>query len=179
MENSASYENKKTAIIAALLHDGGSATFARLIAEVSVKQAKIGNPLRDKTITKVVDLTVSANVVYQNVVNNRLEKEGKEANFKAEKNWFTPVFDTKNGSIVYKDSDKTCEYVKFVCGKSENLGFLVDGQPATDEQVEIIKAFTPIVKEGQKQGLDNPVIFRTIKIENIRAVKCGETVIFG
>jgi hypothetical protein len=172
-------ENKKTQIIAALINDGGSATFAQVSAVVEQKQLKRNNPLKDSVITKLVNYNMLLNANYQNMVNNARVREGKEADFQAKENWFTKVNDGFNGSIVAKKSDTTCEYLFFACNNAKTEKYFVDGVEATAEQIEVIKAFRPATAKAVNQGLDKDVVVRTIKIEGIEKIKCGEEVIFG
>ena len=171
--------NKKSQIIAALINDGGSAKFAQVLAVVEQKMLKTGNPLRSAVITKLVDYNMLLNANYQNMVNNARIREGKEADFQAKENWFTPVNDGFNGSIVAKKSDLSCEYLKFACNASKTLKYFVDGVEATTEQIEVIKQFKQKPSKALNQGLDNDVIIRTIKFEDIENIKCGEKVVFG
>lgn len=172
-------KNKKTQIIAQVIKDGGSATFAQVLAVVEQKQLKRGNPLKDAVVTKLVNYNMLLNANYQNMVNNARVREGKEADFQAKENWFTPVNDGFNGSIVAKKSDLSCEYLKFACNNAKTLTYFVDGVEATAEQIEIIKQFRPSTSKAVNQGLENDIIIRTIKVEGIEKIKCGEEVIFG
>ena len=172
-------QNRKSQIIASLINDGGSATFAQVLAEVEQKMLKTNNPLRNATITKLVDYNMLLNANYQNMVNNARIREGKEADFQSKENWFTPVNDGFNGSIVAKKSDLSCEYLKFACNTSKTLKYYVNGVEATANQIEIIKQFKQKPSKAINQGLDNDVIIRTIKVEGIKNIKCGENLIFG
>ena len=171
--------NNKSEVIANLINDGGSATFANVVAEVAQKQLKRGNPLKDATITKLVSYNMLLNANYQNMVNNQRVRENKDADFKAKENWFTKVNDGFNGSIVAKKSDTTCEYLFFACNNAITSKYYVDGIEATMEQIETIKAFRPKVTKAVNQGLKNDVVVRTIKLEGIKEIKCGEKLIFA
>ena len=171
--------NKKSQIVASLIKDGGSAKFASVLAEVEQKMLKTGNPLRNAIITKLVDYNMLLNANYQNQVNNALIREGKDANFVAKENWFTPINDSFNGSIVAKKSDLTCEYLKFACNNAKTEMYFVNGIEATETELETIKQFKQKSSKAVNQGLDNDVVIRTIKIEGIEAIKCGEKLIFG
>jgi hypothetical protein len=180
-QNQKTMYNKKSQIVASLIKDGGSAKFAQVLAEVEQKMLKTGNPLRNAVITKLVDYNMLLNANYQNMVNNALIREGKDANFVAKENWFTPVNDGFNGSVVAKKSDLTCEYLKFSCNNAKTLNYFVDGVEATPEQMEVIKQYKQKSNRPLNQGLteDNEVIIRTIKMEGIKKIKCGENLIFG
>ncbi len=171
--------NKKTQIVSALIKDGGSATFAQVVAEVEQKMLKRGNPLKDAVITKLVHYNMLLNANYQNMVNNARVREGKEADFQAKENWFTPVNDSFNGSIVAKKSDLSCEYLKFACNNAKTEKYFVNGVEATESDLSIIKEFKQKPSKAVNQGLENDVVIRTIKMEGIKSIKCGESLIFG
>ena len=171
--------NNKSEVIANLINDGGSATFANVVAEVAQKQLKRGNPLKDATITKLVSYNMLLNANYQNMVNNQRVRENKDADFKAKENWFEKVNDGFNGSIVAKKSDTTCKYLFFACNNAITSNYYVNGIEATTEQIETIKAFRPKVTKAVNQGLKNDVVVRTIKMEGIKEIKCGEKLIFA
>ena len=175
-----SRQERKMQVLKNLINDGGSATFARVEATVSQKQLKRGNPLANSEITKDVVLNVMLNAKYSDMVNRRLEKEGKDADFKAVANWHEKVFDGVNGSIVTnKNKPGETYYLLAVVQSAKTEGYFVNGQLATAEQEATIKEFKPKRTGSEHQGLDNEVIVRTIKVENINLVKCGDEVLFS
>jgi hypothetical protein len=170
--------NRKAQIIATLINDGGSATFAKVKAVVEQKMVKTGNPLRYAEITKQVVYNMLLNANYQNMVNNARKREGKEDNFVSQENWFKKVNDGFNGSIVAKKSDETCLYLFFACNNSETQRYFVNGIEATQTEIETIKQFKQKSAKAVNQGLENDVVVRTIKMEGIEEIKCGNTIIF-
>jgi len=171
--------NNKTQVIETLINDGGSAKFAQMIAEVEQKQLKTGNPFAKSKVTKLVSYNMLLNANYANMVNNRLAKEGKEANFTAKENWFQKVNDSFNGSIVAKKSDTTELYLLFACNTSETLKYYIDGIEASESEIATIKQFRPKTTAPTNQGTDEAIIVRTVKMDNIKLIKCGVTVMFG
>lgn len=169
--------NSKQQVIEVLINDGGSSVFAQMLAEVKQEQLKTGNPLKNSKVTKEVSYNMLLNANYTNMVNNRLAKEGKEANFEAKKPWFDKVNDGFNGSIVCKRSDPSELYLFFACNTAKTLKYYVDGIEATETQIELIKRFKP-AKAQTSQGTDEEIIVRTVKLENIKSLKCGVTVLF-
>ena len=159
-----------------MLNDGGSATFASVVAQVSVpmvlkhKESGDKNPLwatAKKGVTKRTKFNVLLNSVYSNMVNNQLEREGKEANFKAKPNWFEAVFDTQNGSIVRNRNKHEDLFLKVAVNSAETTAYFINGIEATAEEVEIIKKFREVSKKPTNQGTDKPIIIRTISLEGI------------
>lgn len=169
----------KEQAIANLINDGGSATFANVVAVVEQKQLKRGNPLRDAIVTKLVEYNMLLNANYQNMVNNQRIREEKDANFVSKPNWFEKVNDGFNGSIVAKKSDTTCKYLFFACNNAKVGKYFVNGVEATKEQLETIKAFKPKTSKAVNQGLEKDVVVRTIKMEGIKQIKCKETLVFA
>ena len=170
---------EKVEIIETLINDGGSATFAQMSAIVEEKQLKTNNPLAKAKVTKLVSYNMLLNANYTNMVNNRLKKEGKEADFQAKENWFEKVNDGFNGSIVCNRKDKTALYLFFACNHAKTEKYFVDGKEATAEQIETIKQFKPATPKATNQGLDNDVIVRTVKLEGIKEITCGAKVMFA
>jgi hypothetical protein len=167
---------KKLENILSMLNDGGSATFASLVAIVSVpmvlnhKESGDKNPLwaiAKKGITKRTKYNVLLNGIYTNMVNNQLVREGKEADFKAKPNWHEKVFDTENGSIVCNKNKKDDLYLLVAVNHSENFEYFINGVQATPEQLETIKKFREVSKKPTNQGTDKPIVIRTIKLEGI------------
>ena len=169
--------NRKSEIIANFINDGGSAKFANVVAEVGQK-LKGGSPLKGYTITKLVSYNMLLNANYQNMVNNQRIRENKDANFVSKPNWFTKVNDGFNGSIVAKKSDMSCKYLLFACNNAKTTKYFVNGVEATKEQIETIKAFRPTTKKPTNQGVDKPIMPRTIKLEGIKEIKCGSKLLF-
>jgi hypothetical protein len=170
--------NRKAQIIATLINDGGSATFAKVKAVVEQKMLKRGNPLANTTITKQVVYNMLLNANYQNMVNNARKREGKETDFVSQENWFKKVNDGFNGSIVAKKSDETCLYLFFACNQAETQKYFVNGIEATQTEIDVIKQFKQKSAKAVNQGLENDIVVRTIKMEGIEQIKCGETIIF-
>lgn len=169
--------NKKENVIFNTINDGGSATFATIVAMVEQKMLKRNNPLKDALIEKEVKYNFLLNAVYQNAVNKQLEREGKEANFETSSNWHEKVYDGINGSIVRNKKSPENTYLSGIVKDSEVFGYFVDGVPATTEQVEIIKQFRQKSNGAANQGLENEIIFRTIKISNIKEVRSNGSVL--
>jgi hypothetical protein len=168
----------KLEVITKLINDGGKAKAARVLAEVEQKLLKTNNPLKDCIVTKIVNYRVLLNANYQNMVNNARIREGKEANFQAKENWFVKVNDGFNGSIVAKKSDTNCKYLLFACNDAKVEKYLIDGIEATSEQIDTINKFKSKPSKNTNQGLDYDVVVRTIKIDGIKEIKCGNLIKF-
>jgi hypothetical protein len=166
----------KEQIIFNAINDGGSATFATIIANVEQKMIKTGNPLRKANITKLVNYKFLLNAVYQNAVNNQRIRESKDANFVAKGNWHEKVYDSKNGAIVRNKTNHDNKYLSGIVENAEVLKYFVDNRKATAEEIAIIKQFKQ-KSSAKNQGLENEVIFRTIKIEGIKEVRANKNVI--
>ncbi len=159
-----------------MLNDGGSAEFASVVALVSVpmvltdKESGDKNPLwatAKKGITKRTKYNVLLNGIYSNMVNNQLKREGKEPDFVAKQNWHTPVYDTKNGSVVCNRNKPDNLYLKVAVNSAETFEYFVNGVQATADQLETIKKFREKSSLPKNQGTDKAITIRTITIENI------------
>ena len=175
----------KTALLAILINDGGRFTFASVDAIVGVKQLKTGNPYRDAEITKRTVYNIFLNGSYKNmVIAKRLKQALAEGmseakaqefaqDFTPKANWFSKENDTFNGSIVYKNSDPAEKYLFFAINLKngcQTFEYFINGEVATAEQTAAIKSFIPADSENKSQGLDEPIVVRTIKIGGIRRI---------
>jgi hypothetical protein len=169
MNNLKTLSNKELEIINAI-NDGGSATFATIVAKVEQKMLKKGNPLRSSKIEKLVNYKFTLNAIYSNAVNSQRKKENKDTDFVAKQNWHSKIHDTKNGAIVcnVKNTDK--RYLSGIVNDAQIITYFVDGVEATKEEVDIIKQFRQKQSKPTNQNLDSDVIFRVIEISNIKKV---------
>lgn len=151
------------------------ATFAEITYE---SEEKIPQKFGLGHITKVCRGSVQLNYTYENAVNNRIEKDGKEANFKAESlpwgTWFIP-----NVLIEHKGE----YYLRYYAHKQSRFEteYFVDGRAATASEIAVIKAYkaakNTTSKRQSEAGLDeNQVIARCVKVGNIISLTtCGQS----
>lgn len=157
-----------------LLNDGGSAEFASVVAVVSHSMVKTHkesgetNPLwyAKEGITKRVKYLVTLNGIYENFVNNQRIREEKEPDFKAKQNWHTPVYDTKNGSIVCNRNKPEDLYLKVIVRSAETSDWFINGKPASADEIANIKKFKSS-SSAPNQNLEKEIIVRTIWLEGI------------
>jgi len=70
-------------------------------------------------------------------------------------------------------------YVEIKVQRAIETTYMVDGQPATSEELSDIKQYLPQKKEGTRQNVENPIILRDYNVGSIKAVKInGQTVPF-
>ena len=128
------------------------------------------NPLAGRVV-KVQSINGMAGFDYQAAVNRRREKEGKTADFVSAPAWF----DHLKGALV-KHKQKGTLYAYLMVRSQTKPVYYVDhngdGQ-YTHTPIEKIKDYLYFPKSGgtSRQGIENPVQFRTIAIENILTVK--------
>lgn len=125
-------------------------------------------------VTKVVSKVVQLNYSYENAVNNRLEREGKDRDFEAQKlpwgEWFVA-----NKIISHKGKF----YLRYYDYNNNvlNKAYFVDGRPATADELAIIKEYEKASnKPSNTQGLSEEHEVKPLVVaeENIIALKCGE-----
>lgn len=114
------------------------------------KMNKRGNPLVNEVVTKLSERkNYQFGYSYENGVNNRLDAQGCEANFKAEPlawgEWLIP-----NKVIIHKGK----LYGRFyrMANSIEENTYYVNGEKATAEQVATIKAFMPKSNGSNRQS---------------------------
>lgn len=138
-------------------------------------EEKLPKKLGLGNVTKYVATNVQLNYGYENAVNNRIERAGGDGNFVAGSLPFGK-WETPNKIIEYKGN----YYLRFYLydGSKPNVSYIVDGRPATKNEVDIISEY----KKGLKKNSDtqsaagltqNQVKPRMVKFESITNLKCG------
>lgn len=152
--------------------DGSSATAISMLIATEPAWKKTDNKFIANKCLKVAKYNALLNINYTNSVNNQREKEGVEPDFQAQQNWHTKKYDSFNGCVACKmDGNKKQEYLFIKNNNSETLGYTIDGRVANDNEVIELKAFLPTKSAPKNQGIENPIIVQTIKLENIKLVK--------
>lgn len=131
---------------------------------------KRGNPF----IGRVIKLTYTANVAekcdYETMVNSRLSKEGKLADFISKAPSGRIWVKGKENILLEGVKNPDQKYLRVLWYKhtTTSVCYLVDGRKATPEEVEELKKFMP-QKSTPNQGLEegNEVIVRDYKVEGI------------
>ena len=141
-----------------------------------VAEEKLPKKLGLGHVEKYVSGEVQLNYSYENAINGRLEKAGETPDFKADKlPW--GVWETPNKIIAHKGA----YYLRFYClkGALKVDFYMVDGRPATDAEIAVIKAYnasknTDSVKQAEA-GLigEEQVKPRAVNMDGIMSLKCG------
>lgn len=159
--------------LSAVLSNVASAQFVTITTLTEPKMNKRGNPLFGRVV-KFAVRNCQFGYDYENAVNNRLERQGCERSFSAEKlpwgQWLVP-----NKIITHKDNLYGRFYVAKDCVVKS--AYLVDGRLATAEEMEIIKTFEVKRTSSARQEADglfeNQVKPYDVNLDNILAVKAS------
>ena len=157
--------------------DGGRATFATVTMASSLKMRKthpenraIRNPYEGR-VTKVQSLAVTLNGNYTHAVKNQQQREGNNRNFKAKAhNFAEKMTDDFNGCLSVNRKNGQI-YLNCVLRKKIETNYFVDGKPATEQQQKEFGVFVTkrnYKKVAEGQGVEKPVIYLNIKIDNIK-----------
>ena len=127
-------------------------------------------------VNKVSTASYRFNSDYEQTINNRLIKEGKEPNFKAEPMSGRVWLDV-NKIEVHENGTKYLRLYqnKNACRKSI---YYIDGREATPNEIAEIKMWLTKQSQPQKQiryGLSNLYEVRSPKIENIVCITMNKT----
>ena len=181
-----------------LIEDGGRYQGAFIVTETVPNLTKTGNPLADKTVIKRSSKRVGMNGNYTNMVNNARKREIEVLNeqrkkdglapvaaaeFEPKTSWHTPVLDEFNGSIVCNKKevelpvDERKLYLKHIVTGDTQTEYIVDGKPATEDEVETIKAFSPKNYKSKSQGLAEEIIINVTAFENIKEIRANGNVL--
>jgi len=126
--------------------------------------------------------TVSLGNEYEKAVNNRLKKEGKDQDFEAQGSYAIPDADNL---ILYKHKEKDQYYLRVYPNLCHSFHTTIkyylalNGQEITKEDYKKIEALYLEKRDNKNknQGLDNDILVRNYKIENVLYVKQGEFVL--
>lgn len=159
-----------TNIISALANAKGF-QFVGLTYENEVKMNKTGNPYYGR-LTKVVSGQMCFNGNYENMVNNRIEREGMPFEFVASSlPWGQWVEGCENKVIAHKGE----YYIRLYPTPNTKMKvtYYLDGVECTESDMKHISPFLPQRKESAKQsecGLEGAKQLhpQNIKISNIK-----------
>ena len=149
-----------------------------LTTKTEPRMRKTNNPYfgRVQKVSRLANVAIGYN--YENVVNNRLEREGKEADFESQKpNGKSWVKGYENLFLV-SDKDSEQFYLRTTMRKNTKPTsfYLVDNRIATAQEEAEIKTFIQSSSKPTNQGLDDgdEVIVRDFKTENVIAITLGD-----
>jgi hypothetical protein len=148
----------------------GKYTKGFLIMAADHKMNKRGNELFGR-VKKLSGWGFDVNADYTRKVNLQREREGLEGDFEALPTWAEKVND-----IIYRHKTETHKLYMSVF-PSTNFGtfvsYFVDGRPATESEMVIIKQFTPEKSESSRQGTEKTVQIRRPSLNNILLASLG------
>lgn len=105
---------------------------------------------------------------YENSVNGRLEKEGKEGDFESQENWFEVV---SKGLVTDKSTHSKLYFrYQYLKTSTQDQEFLFQGN-----QIEktLFESFMGKESTYDNQGLDNPLKFQVCDLNNIYRISIG------
>lgn len=150
------------------------------------KGGKMGvapNPLYNRVEKHTTYTNVRLGVSYENVIRAKMERNGENPD-----NWqsqASSVGKYYNEFLLQSRKEENQFYIKiglFPNTKTETTYF-VDGIPATDEQLAIIKAYTPEKTAPTKQteaGIPEDEVYNVVspKLENVVSITQGEKTLY-
>ena len=155
-------------------------TFGIVIeTETEPRMRKTDNPYFGRVTKRSRIVNVAIGYDYENVVNNRREREGKAADFVSDKpkgkHW------VEFPTILASDKDEGQQYLRTTmrANTKPTSVFLLDGKVVEDATaIEQIKSFIQSSYKPQNQGLEegNEVIVRDYKFESVVRITQGEKV---
>jgi hypothetical protein len=158
----------------------GIFSFVACTEEKALKKSRVSGMITPEnliSVRKYMYATVSLGNNYQQAVNNRLKKEGKEKSFETQETYTMPV---SNNGILLKHKEKDQYYIRVypnLCHSFTTIVkyFDVNGVEITKEEYQRIKQeFLPIKGDSSNQGLDDPIMVRNYKVENVLWLKRGD-----
>lgn len=162
------------------LENSGAFSFGAITEKKALKKSRITKeptPEKYARIYKIILATVSLGNDYQNSVNNRLKKEGKETDFESQ-GTYTESF--KNSKIVLKHKHKNLYYVRVYPNLCHSFNtrkeyFDSDGNHLYYRKFKKLeKEYFSLPSVNKSQNLDDQIIVNNYKMENVKWVKRGD-----
>jgi len=153
-------------------------TLSTIVTNTEPRMRKTGNPLFGRVRKQTTLNHIVVGVSYENSVNNKSERVGNGEHIESEKpngkTWVVPNL------ILRADKDEKQLYLRTTLRKTTTTEsfYLVDGRPATEDEVATIKEFLQGSSTSGKQAAlgiaeEDQVVVRDYKVENILAIKQG------
>ena len=169
---------------------GNRCSFASLVTHTDPKLKKGGrggvpvNPLNGNRVVKVTEQVIQLNRDYNSGV---IAKAAKTEGVDISEEWTPEPMSGRKWlpgyeNLIEQAVNGDTLYLRTYVGEGNNpvkVSYLVDGRPATEEEVAIIKEYSPAKSSSNKQaeaGIaeENQVIPRSYKLEGVKSLKAGE-----
>ena len=138
--------------------------FISIVSDTEVKMRK-----KENSFIGVRKLSEKYRIItgfdYENSVNNRLIKEGKEGDFESQSNFFEVI----SKGLVTDKKTHTKHYLRYQYHETSTLSsvYSLNGEVKRKEEFE---AFMIGSSDYSNQGLDNPLRFQVCDVRNIREI---------
>lgn len=167
--------NTKLVNVAGIVEKINGATFMGIDTLTSVKlKGGKKNPFQGRVTKQMVGAVVESftnknSNGYANMVNRRLEKEGKESFTLGSRAWGTRI----DGEPVIVHTNKegvTKHYLEMIFIKPGKVTYFVDGIETPKEEIEGLDSS----EEGKQGSLEDKVIIRSVALENITGLRVNK-----
>ena len=175
-----SLQTKEQDIIDILSHleERGVFSFVAVTGKTALKKSrvtKLPTPSHLVSVTKITYSTVSLGNSYEQAVNNRLKKEGKDADFESKGTYCHQVNDSK---ILYKHNERDEYYVRVypnLCHSFHTVVkyFDINGTPIENWRI-VEEEYFPTKGTNTNQGLDNPIAVNNYSLKSVKYLKRGD-----
>ncbi len=154
--------------------------FEAITEEKALKKSRIDKtptPAHLEVIHKIFRGTVYMGDSYQEMINKRREKEGSEADFQSQATYCEPVGDNK---LIWKNKNTDQLYLRVYLGYGSTMTSNIKFYDAEwneipmEEYREIKKKYLKLDYAQENQQLENEIVVRNYKIENVVRLKRGE-----
>ena len=136
------------------------------------KKTKNPSPVRNpyfdlgiRTIARKFKIVIGFD--YENSVNGRLDKEGKDADFEASQNWIEHCADNRVCVMNRKDNSKKYLAYQYLDDSILECEYQYNGNPI---EAKLFEAFKQAKSTYSNQGLDNVLAFQVVALDNIEEI---------
>lgn len=141
-----------------------TATFTSLDYVGEARLKKTGNPFPNATKACTLSGAVGA-IHYSDIVEHQMDREGVSGNYvPAPRQW-----GERQGNLVFHKGEW---YVEIKVQAAGEPVYYSDASCARQLDFDTeVKPFLPVKKEGERQPVENKVIWRDVKVSNIRTMR--------
>ena len=156
-------------------------TFGTTLATLTIPTMnKKGNPFYGRVQKATLYENIALGYGYENTINNRLAREGKESNFDSRKPFGRSWVKGFENLLLCSDKNPTQYYLRTTRLPNTYIKevYFIDGRGATPSELADLQTWLKTPNTPTNQGLNdgNEVIVRDYKVDGIIAIKQGDKV---
>ncbi len=143
-------------------------TFAEVHSVTDPRMNKTGNRFLG-SVEKLGRMNVCFGDNYEAGVQRKADKEGLDTEFKAQPLKWGQHY--RDSAFVIEHKGKFYLQCRVLQSHEVEYRWIESGKPLSEADVAEMKTFFPPKREGSRQPAEDKVIYRTVKVENIKQIQ--------